>query len=258
MATKLTADARKAALARLNGWSEAKGRDAITKTYQFKSFSQAWGFMSRVALKAAKMNHHPEWFNRFNRVEIILSTAELDGVTGADIELARAVIYIMNRFRDEAGTRFTLDALASNLDRVADDAVRRLEHRVAEVLHVLRHGAVGLAEGVLRARGRRGQALHVLRFRVRVEERSLEVVHVAAGEADRELLRPILGGVADLEDLGLAVATARDRRGGNIGATDLDRLKRRRAVHHAAVAIHALHTAEVAHVRTEQSWPVKS
>lgn len=73
----------------LHGWEEAKGRDAITKTYQFKSFSQAWGWMNRVALFAEKTDHHPEWFNVYGRVEVTLSTHSAGGVTDLDIALAR-------------------------------------------------------------------------------------------------------------------------------------------------------------------------
>lgn len=80
---------RAKALHELRGWSEAKGRDAITKTYQFQSFSQAWGFMSRVALFAEKTDHHPEWFNVYGRIEVTLSTHSAGGVTEKDMVLAR-------------------------------------------------------------------------------------------------------------------------------------------------------------------------
>ena len=73
----------------LDGWAEAKGRDAIVKTFQFKSFSQAWGWMSRVALLAEKMDHHPEWVNVYGRVDVTLSTHTAGGVTEKDIALAR-------------------------------------------------------------------------------------------------------------------------------------------------------------------------
>jgi 4a-hydroxytetrahydrobiopterin dehydratase len=63
MAQKLTGDARKTALAKLTGWSEVKDRDAITRKFAFKDFNEAFGFMSRAALVAEKMDHHPEWFN---------------------------------------------------------------------------------------------------------------------------------------------------------------------------------------------------
>jgi len=80
---------RAKALHELHGWAEAKGRDAITKSYQFKSFSQAWGFMSRVALYAEKADHHPEWTNVYGRVDVTLSTHSAGGVTEKDIALAR-------------------------------------------------------------------------------------------------------------------------------------------------------------------------
>jgi len=76
-------------LAELGGWAEAKGRDAIVKTFQFKSFSQAWGWMNRVALLAEKMDHHPEWLNVYGRVDVTLSTHTAGGVTEKDITLAR-------------------------------------------------------------------------------------------------------------------------------------------------------------------------
>lgn len=78
-----------AVLAQLTGWAAVEGRDAIHKTYQFADFNEAWGFMSRVAVRAEAMNHHPEWFNVWNRVEITLATHDAGGVTGLDLELAR-------------------------------------------------------------------------------------------------------------------------------------------------------------------------
>ena len=88
MAEKLNDAARTAALADLTGWAEVEGRDAITKTFTFENFTQAFGFMSRVALKAEAMNHHPEWFNVWNRVEVTLSTHDAGGLTELDAELA--------------------------------------------------------------------------------------------------------------------------------------------------------------------------
>ena len=73
----------------LDGWSEATGRDAIVKTFQFKSFSLAWGWMSRVALLAEKMDHHPEWVNVYGRIDVTLSTHSAGGVTEKDIAMAR-------------------------------------------------------------------------------------------------------------------------------------------------------------------------
>ncbi len=88
MAEKLNDAARTAALADLTGWAEVEGRDAITNTFTFENFNQAFGFMSRVALKAEAMNHHPEWFNVWNRVEVTLSTHDAGGLTELDVELA--------------------------------------------------------------------------------------------------------------------------------------------------------------------------
>ena len=73
----------------LPGWREAKGRDAITKTFQFKSFTQAWGWMSRVALYAEKSDHHPEWLNVYGRVEVTLATHAAGGFTEKDVAMAR-------------------------------------------------------------------------------------------------------------------------------------------------------------------------
>lgn len=89
MATKLTESERGEALASISDWSLVDGRDAITRTFRFKDFNAAFGFMSRVALKAEKMDHHPEWFNVYNKVEVTLSTHDADGLTELDIRLAR-------------------------------------------------------------------------------------------------------------------------------------------------------------------------
>ncbi len=91
MAAKLTGDARKTALAKLSGWSEVTGRDAIAKKFIFKDFNQAFGFMTRAALVAEKMDHHPEWFNVYKTVEVTLSTHDAGGVTELDIKLAEAM-----------------------------------------------------------------------------------------------------------------------------------------------------------------------
>jgi 4a-hydroxytetrahydrobiopterin dehydratase len=91
MAEKLAGEARKAALARLSGWSEVEGRDAIAKTFTFKDFSAAFGFMTRVALVAEKLDHHPEWFNVYKTVNVTLATHDAGGLTGLDIELAQAM-----------------------------------------------------------------------------------------------------------------------------------------------------------------------
>ena len=78
-----------AAVAQLPGWSAVPGRDAIAKTFRFADFNAAFGWMSRAALAAEKLDHHPEWFNVYNRVEVTLSTHDAGGVTDLDIALAR-------------------------------------------------------------------------------------------------------------------------------------------------------------------------
>jgi 4a-hydroxytetrahydrobiopterin dehydratase len=88
MREKLEGEARKAALAKLSGWSEAAGRDAITRKFVFKDFNAAFGFMTRAALVAEKMDHHPEWFNVYKTVEVTLSTHDAGGVTELDVKLA--------------------------------------------------------------------------------------------------------------------------------------------------------------------------
>lgn len=78
------------ALKQLPGWSALPGdRDAIHRTYRFKDFNEAFGFMTRVALMADKLDHHPEWFNVYNRVEVTLATHDVDGVSTLDISLAQ-------------------------------------------------------------------------------------------------------------------------------------------------------------------------
>ena len=88
MAEKLQGDARADALSGLEGWNEADGRDAISKTFTFADFNEAFGWMTRVALFAEQMNHHPEWFNVWNRVEVTLSTHDAGGLTSRDTKLA--------------------------------------------------------------------------------------------------------------------------------------------------------------------------
>lgn len=89
MTDKLTGADRSAALGGLDGWDEVEDRDAIRKTFQFKTFNQAFAFMTRAALKAEKMDHHPEWFNVYNKVDVTLSTHDAGGVTEKDVVLAR-------------------------------------------------------------------------------------------------------------------------------------------------------------------------
>jgi 4a-hydroxytetrahydrobiopterin dehydratase len=88
MADKLTADGRKAALAKLKGWSDVPGRDAITRKFTFKNFKEAFAFMTKVADVANEMDHHPEWFNVYKTVEVTLSTHDAGGVTELDTKLA--------------------------------------------------------------------------------------------------------------------------------------------------------------------------
>ena len=91
MAERLSAEARRSALQGLSGWSEVPGREAIAKTFTFKDFNEAFGFMSRVALVAEKRDHHPEWKNVYRTVEVVLATHDAGGVTALDIELAKAM-----------------------------------------------------------------------------------------------------------------------------------------------------------------------
>jgi 4a-hydroxytetrahydrobiopterin dehydratase len=78
-----------AALAQLSGWSAAEGRDAIVKSFKFADFNAAFGWMTRVALAAEKLDHHPEWSNVYSRVEVLLATHDADGVTEMDVTLAK-------------------------------------------------------------------------------------------------------------------------------------------------------------------------
>ena len=89
MTDTLTGDARRAALADLPHWTEAEGRDAIGRSFRFADFKEAFAFMTRVALKAEQMNHHPEWFNVYNRIDVTLSTHDAGGLTDKDVKLAR-------------------------------------------------------------------------------------------------------------------------------------------------------------------------
>jgi 4a-hydroxytetrahydrobiopterin dehydratase len=91
MAQKLDDAARKDLPTRLPGWRMVDGRDAISRTFTFPDFSAAFGFMTRAALAAERMNHHPEWFNVWNRVEVTLSTHDAGGLTERDVKLAEAL-----------------------------------------------------------------------------------------------------------------------------------------------------------------------
>ena len=81
----------KAACERLPAWSPAEGRDAIVRGLKFKNFAEAFGFMTEIAILAEKADHHPEWFNVYNRVDILLATHESNGVTQRDLDLAQAI-----------------------------------------------------------------------------------------------------------------------------------------------------------------------
>lgn len=91
MVTKLSSENRASLLGSLPGWAATQGRDAIHKRFEFADFNQAFAFMTRVAMKAEQMDHHPEWFNVYNKVDITLSTHEADGLTERDIALARFI-----------------------------------------------------------------------------------------------------------------------------------------------------------------------
>ena len=91
MVERLSAEGRMTVLKELSGWSEATDRDAITRTFTFKDFNEAFGFMARVALVAEKRDHHPEWRNVYKTVEVVLSTHDADGLTQKDIDLAKAM-----------------------------------------------------------------------------------------------------------------------------------------------------------------------
>lgn len=91
MTTTLTETERNALLPAMGeaGWGAIPDRDAIRKIWKFRSFSEAWGFMSRAALEAEKLNHHPEWLNVYNVVDVTLTTHDCDGLSMLDIDLAR-------------------------------------------------------------------------------------------------------------------------------------------------------------------------
>lgn len=103
MPITLTGADRAAALLGLPGWSECEGRDAIRKSFRFRDFAEAFAFMTRVALVAERMNHHPEWFNVYDRVDITLSTHDAGGLSQRDIRLAHAI--------EDAATAATVHAV---------------------------------------------------------------------------------------------------------------------------------------------------
>jgi 4a-hydroxytetrahydrobiopterin dehydratase len=90
-AKKLEGSTRSDALAGLSGWTPVEGRDAITRRFVFKDFTEAFGWMTRMALVAEKMDHHPEWFNVYRTVDVTLSTHDAGGLTELDVALAKAM-----------------------------------------------------------------------------------------------------------------------------------------------------------------------
>ena len=88
---KLTAEEREAALADLPGWTWIEARDAIARSFRFGDFSEAFAFMTRVALTAEKADHHPEWTNVWNRVDVLLTTHDAGGLTARDVALAKRI-----------------------------------------------------------------------------------------------------------------------------------------------------------------------
>jgi 4a-hydroxytetrahydrobiopterin dehydratase len=95
MVEKLSAAERARLPQELPDWQLVAGRDAITRRFHFKDFAEAWGFMARVALLAEAQDHHPEWFNVWNRVDITLSTHDAGGLSERDIRLASAIDQIL-------------------------------------------------------------------------------------------------------------------------------------------------------------------
>jgi 4a-hydroxytetrahydrobiopterin dehydratase len=89
MTTRLEGAARVKAVQDLKAWANVDGRDAIHKTFRFKNFREAWGFMSEMALVAEKMDHHPEWTNVYGRVDVTLTTHSANGLSELDVALAR-------------------------------------------------------------------------------------------------------------------------------------------------------------------------
>jgi len=91
MVKKLTEQGRRAALEDLDGWVFEDGRDAIIKSFRFRNFNAAWGFMTQIALQAEKVDHHPEWSNVYGSVDIVLTTHDYNGVSSRDITLAKFI-----------------------------------------------------------------------------------------------------------------------------------------------------------------------
>src|SRR4051794_9238418 len=91
MVERMSAAARQSALAELPGWTEVPGREAIERSFTFKDFNEAFGFMARAALVAEKSDHHPEWRNVYKTVEVVLTTHDAGGVSARDVALAKAM-----------------------------------------------------------------------------------------------------------------------------------------------------------------------
>lgn len=91
MVTKLSDTEITSALENLDGWARHSEKHAIHKSFKFQDFNQAWGFMNRIALLAEKMDHHPEWFNVYNTVDILLTTHDADGLSEKDIAMAISI-----------------------------------------------------------------------------------------------------------------------------------------------------------------------
>lgn len=97
MVQKLSSKERQKALDNLKYWKKVRGRDAIHKAFRFKDFNEAFGFMTRVAIKAEQMDHHPEWSNVYNKVNVTLTTHDAGGVSKRDIDLAKFIDGIVAR-----------------------------------------------------------------------------------------------------------------------------------------------------------------
>jgi 4a-hydroxytetrahydrobiopterin dehydratase len=103
MTERLSEETRKTVLQPLyqTGWKLAEGKDAITKTFKFADFADAFGWMTRVAIWAEKWDHHPEWFNVYNRVEVTLTTHDVEGLSTLDAKLARRMDSLFQPKKDE-------------------------------------------------------------------------------------------------------------------------------------------------------------
>lgn len=95
MVEKLDQDARASLSHEVPEWRIAEGRDALTRRFRFRDFNQAWGFMARVALLAEAQDHHPEWTNTYNRLDITLTTHDAGGLSARDLRLAQAIDALM-------------------------------------------------------------------------------------------------------------------------------------------------------------------